>query len=134
VRTESRIFLGVTAFFVVIGALYWFLSYEDAGAVMLAASAGLGLLTGGYLFLQSRRIAPRPEDRDEATVAEGAGPVDEFPTASIWPIGIAFGATVLATGLVFGLAVVLLGSALFAFSIVGMILESRGRAAPDPSK
>ncbi len=128
-RTESRIFLGVTAFFVVIGTLYWFLSYEDAGAVMLAASAGLGLVTGGYLFFQSRRIELRPEDRREATVAEGAGSVDEFPTASVWPIGIAFGATVLATGLVFGLAVVLLGGALFVIAIVGMVLESRGRAA-----
>src|SRR5262245_52653450 len=63
-RTESRIFLGVTSFFVVIGTLYWFLSYEDAGAVMLAASACLGLLAGGYLFLQSRRFPLRPEDRE----------------------------------------------------------------------
>ena len=34
-RTESRIFLGVTSFFVVIGTLYWFLSYEAAGTAML---------------------------------------------------------------------------------------------------
>jgi hypothetical protein len=128
-RTESRIFLGVTSFFVVIGTLYWFLSYEDAGAVMLAASACLGLLAGGYLFLQSRRYPLRPEDREEATVAEGAGPVDEFPTSSIWPIGIAFGSTMLATGLVFGLAVVLLGGGLFLISSIGMVLESRGRTA-----
>jgi len=127
VKTESRIFLGVTVFFVVIGLVYWFTSYEDAGSVMLAGSAVLGVVAGGYLWLQARRMAPRPEDRADASVSEGAGPVDEFPTASIWPIGIALGATMLATGLVFGLAVVLLGSVLFGFSVIGMILESRGR-------
>jgi len=127
VKTESRIFLGVTVFFVVIGLVYWFTSYEDAGSVMLAGSAVLGVVAGGYLWLQARRMAPRPEDRADASVPDGAGPVDEFPTASIWPIGIALGATMLATGLVFGLAVVLLGSVLFGISVIGMILESRGR-------
>jgi hypothetical protein len=128
-KTESWIFFGVTAFFVVIGLVYWFTSYEDAGAVMLAASAGLGLLTGGYLYLQARRMTPRPQDRENASLREGAGPVDEFPTASIWPVALAFGATVLATGLVFGLAVVLLGGALFVIAVIGMVQESRGRAA-----
>jgi hypothetical protein len=42
---------------------------------------------------------------------------------------LAFGATVLATGLVFGLAVVLLGGALFVIAVIGMVQESRGRAA-----
>jgi uncharacterized iron-regulated membrane protein len=127
-RTESRIFFGVTVFFVVIGLIYWFWAYEDAGAVMLGGCAGLGLLAGGYLYLWSRRIPPRPQDRDDATLAEGAGRVDTFPTTSVWPIAIAFGATMLATGLVFGLAVVLLGGGLLVIAVTGMVLESRGRA------
>src|SRR5690242_21495654 len=58
--------------------IYWFTSYEDAGTTMLAASSLLGLLAGGYLLLQARRFPPRPEDRPDATLAEGAGPVDQF--------------------------------------------------------
>ena len=46
-KVESFFYLGVTAFFVVVGTIYWFTSYEDAGTTMLAASSLLGLLAGG---------------------------------------------------------------------------------------
>ena len=46
-KAEARVFLGITAFFVLIGVIYWFTSYEEAGAVMLAASAGMGVVAGG---------------------------------------------------------------------------------------
>ena len=71
----GRVAALVLALVVVIGAIYWFTSYEDAGTTMLVASSLLGLLAGGYLLLQSRRFPPRPEDRPDATLAEGAGPV-----------------------------------------------------------
>src|SRR5215211_6812205 len=106
-KVESLFYLGVTAFFIVIGAIYWFTSYEDAGTTMLAASSLLGLLAGGYLMLQSRKFPPRPEDRPDATLAEGEGPVDQFPASTIWPFVFAFGAVVFATGFVFGVWVIL---------------------------
>jgi len=128
VRVEARVFIGVTVFFFVIGVTYWFTSYEDAGAVMLLACAGLGIVTGGYLAFQAHRIAPRPEDRADARISDGAGPIGDFPSASIWPVALAFGATTLAAGLVFGLAVVLIGGALFVTAGAGLIRESRDRA------
>lgn len=127
-KVESFFYLGITAFFVVIGTVYWFTSYEDAGTTMLAASALLGLFGGGYLLLQSRRFPPRPEDRSDATLAEGAGPVDEFPAPTIWPFVFAFGATMFATGLVFGVWVVLGGAVVLVLGVVGMIRQSRGKA------
>jgi hypothetical protein len=128
VKVEAFFFLGVTAFFVVIGVIYWFTSYEDAGTTMLAACALLGVLAGGYLLLISRRIAPRPEDRPDATIADGAGARTEFPAASIWPFVLAFGATALATGFVFGVWVIVLGGAVFALAAIGYVAESRGQA------
>jgi hypothetical protein len=127
-KVESFFYLGVTAFFVVIGTIYWFTSYEDAGTTMLAASSLLGLFAGGYLLLQSRRFPPRPEDRPDATLAEGAGPVDQFPASTIWPFVFGFGATVFATGFVFGIWVVLGGAVMLVLGIVGMIRQSRGAA------
>jgi cytochrome c oxidase subunit IV len=127
-KVESFFYLGVTAFFVVIGTIYWFTSYEDAGTTMLAASSLLGLFAGGYLLLQSRRFPPRPEDRPDATLAEGAGPVDQFPASTIWPFVFGFGATVFATGFVFGIWVVLGGAVVLVLGIVGMIRQSRGAA------
>ena len=133
-KVEAFFYLGVTGFFIVIGGIYWFTSYEDAGSVMLVASALLGLLAGGYLLLQSRKYAPRPEDRSDATLAEGVGPVDEFPSPSIWPFVFALGAVVFATGLVFGIFVILPGAALFGLGVVGMIRQSRGRQLADQER
>ncbi len=124
-KVEAYFFLGVTAFFVVIGGVYAFTSYEDAGTTMLAGCALLGLLTGGYLLLVSRRIAPRPEDRPDATIADGAGARAEFPAASIWPFALAFGATALATGFVFGVWVIVLGGTVFTLAAIGYVAESR---------
>jgi hypothetical protein len=128
-KAESFYWLGVTAFFVVIGTLYWFTSYEDAGTTMLVATSLLGLLAGGYLFIQSRKYPPRPEDRPDATLEEGAGPVDEFPAPSIWPFVFGLGATVFATGFIFGVWVILPGAAILGLGVVGMIVQSRRRAA-----
>jgi Cytochrome c oxidase subunit IV len=125
VKVESFFYLGVTAFFVVIGTIYWFTSYEDAGTTMLAASSLLGLLAGGYLLFQARKFPPRPEDRPDATLAEGAGPVDTFPASTVWPFVFGFGATVLATGFIFGIWVVLGGAIVLTFGIIGMIRQSR---------
>ena len=128
-KAESFYWLGVTAFFVVIGAVYWFTSYEDAGTTMLVATSLLGLLAGGYLFIQSRKYPPRPEDRPDATLEEGAGPVDDFPAPSIWPFVFGLGATIFATGFIFGVWVILPGAAILGLGVVGMIVQSRRRAA-----
>ncbi len=133
-KVESLFYLGVTAFFVVIGTIYWFTSYEEAGSVMLAASSLLGLLAGGYLFVQSRKYPPRTADRADATLAEGAGPVDEFPAPSIWPFVLGLGAAVLATGFIFGVWVVLAGAAVFGFGVVGLIRQSRSTAPADQER
>jgi hypothetical protein len=125
VRVESRVLVAYGLAVALLAAIYWFTSYEDAGTTMLAAGGLFGLLAGGYLFVQSRRIAPRPEDRVDAAIAEGAGPVSEFPATSIWPFALAFGATVLATGFVFGVWVILLGGSLFALAAAGYVAESR---------
>jgi hypothetical protein len=134
VKVESFFYLGVTAFFVVIGAIYWFTSYEDAGTTMLAASSLLGLLAGGYLLSQTRKFPPRPEDRPDATLADGAGPVDSFPAPSIWPFVFGLGAVVFATGLIFGIWVVLPGAAILGLGVIGMIRQSRGTQAADQER
>jgi hypothetical protein len=129
-RTEGRVFLGVTAFFVVIGLVYWFTSYEDAGAVMLAASAGMGVIAGGAILLLSRRAPLRAEDDPDATVAGGAGVVDVFPTQSIWPFAVGLSGTVAASGFAFGAWLVIIGTGALAVSLICWILEARRERVP----
>jgi hypothetical protein len=61
---------------------------------------------------------PRPEDRDDAEISEGAGEVGFFSPGSYWPIGLALAAVTAGVGLVYvmwwlvaaGLLFVLLGT------------------------
>lgn len=129
-KTEARVFLGVTAFFVVIGVIYWFASYEEAGAVMLAASATMGLVAGGSIWLLSRHAPVRAEDRGDATIEEGAGPVDVFPLQSVWPFAVGLSAALFASGFAFGLWLVLIGGGALAISLIGYVREVRKETLP----
>ena len=129
-KAEARVFLAVTAFFVLIGVVYWFTSYEDAGSVMLAASALMGVIAGGAIMLLSRGAPARPEDDPEATLAEGAGTVDVFPTQSIWPFAVGLSAAVAASGFAFGAWLVLIGTGALAVSLICWILEARRERIP----
>jgi hypothetical protein len=129
-RDEIRVYLGVAAFFVVIGLVYWFTSYEDAGSVMLAASALMGLVAGSSIWYLSRHATPRAEDDANATMAEGAGEVGIFPTQSIWPFAVGLSAALFASGFAFGVWLVMAGGAGFVLAILGYIAEARRATLP----
>jgi len=74
----------------IVGAIYWFWSYEQGGTVMLAGTTLLGLLPGSYYLWWSTRMKPRPEDRTDATIEEGTGVIGSFPSSSIWPFILAW--------------------------------------------
>jgi hypothetical protein len=139
-KTEAFFYLGIMVVFAAIGVVYWFVSYEDAGTVMLTGTALMGVFAGGYLYLQSRRYPPRLEDRPDATVAEGAGDIDVFPSGTYWPLALAFGAAMTASGLIFGIWLVLGGLIFFVGGMIGWISESRTgvdrdtRETPDPGR
>jgi cytochrome c oxidase subunit IV len=114
-----RIFLGLAAFIAVIGAIYWFVSYEDAGTTLLALAAGLALMCGGYLFVQDRRKAP-------ATPGDHGS--QYLPHESVWPFGIGLGVFLAFNGLILGPAWALPGAVIVATSLGGFVSQSRRRA------
>ena len=120
-RTESRFLIGAGAFGAFVGIVYWFLSYEQAGFVMLLFMGLASSFIGGYLLWKMSRVA-RPEDDPEADHAASAGVVaGRFSAGSIWPLVMG-----LATqGLVFGVWLSLFGITLFVWATVGLMLESR---------
>jgi hypothetical protein len=126
VKLEYRIMAGVTVFLGIVAAVYWFTSYEDSGTVLLVfGGAAYGILFS-YLLLQylRRKKIPRPEDRDDATQADGAGEVGYFPNASIWPAGMGLGFVLIGVGLVFGAWFWILGIILVLGAIVGFGVEA----------
>ncbi len=139
-KIESRFLIGIGVFFGIITISYWFTSYEDSGTLMLVGATALGFVPGAYYFFWHRRfrgskyffwgrtdriVGTRPEDRDDATIAEGAGVVSSFPGSSIWPIILASGAFVLLLAFVFGTWLGLVGVSVILVALVGVTAESR---------
>ena len=136
-KVEWRTVLGAAIFLVATGAVYWALkgnATETAGVVMLIFGfAAYGMLAG-YLFLVylKRHRLPRPEDRFDATYADGEGEVGYFPSASIWPAGMGLGLIFAMIGLIYGLWYLIIGAILFFGAVFGWMTESEFEAeVPD---
>ncbi|HEY3811392.1 MAG TPA: cytochrome c oxidase subunit 4, partial [Acidimicrobiales bacterium] len=67
----------------------------------------------------------RPSDSDDATIAEGAGVIDSFPSSSIWPFVLGMGAFLTVLALVFGSWLAFLGVPLILTALTGVTAESR---------
>jgi hypothetical protein len=124
VKVEALIFNIIAVFCFVAAAVYGIWSREPIGTTALVLSGGLTLLVGGFFWFVSRRIDPRPEDRKDAEIAEGAGELGFFPPASYWPVGLALSAALMGLGLAFFYTwlIVIAGAALF-ITIGGLLFE-----------
>ena len=113
-KSEYKIFGIVTIFLFVACAVYW--TWTNAalghgtgvgngtdyvGVIALALSGLLCLMCAGYFWFVSRRIDLRPEDRDEAEIADGAGEIGFFSPGSYWPFGLALAAVTTGVGIVY---------------------------------
>jgi len=125
-KQESILLLLLGLFFGLIGAVYWGWGHDDGGGIMLLGAFLLGMLPGLYYYWWYRRSGGnRPEDRDDATIAEGAGVIDSFPSTSIWPFVLGMGCWVMVLALVFGTWFAVPGVALLAAALAGAAAESR---------
>ncbi len=124
-RIEALFLIGVAAFFGLVGLIYWFWGYEQSGTAMLLGTTLLGLLPGTYYFWWSRRMKPRPEDRSDASIEDGAGVIGSFPDSSVWPFVLGMGLFLVVLSIVFGLWLLAPGFALVISAAVGVTVESR---------
>jgi hypothetical protein len=127
VRTESRLFTGVAAFFGATAVLYGWWSAEPAGTAALTVAFLMASLVAFFLRVQHRKRGPRAQDLADAEVADAAGPLDFFPPHSPWPVTTALGALVVALGVVWGLWLALIGFGVFALGVGGLVLQYADR-------
>src|SRR5580698_7061681 len=128
-KVEWRTVLGASVFLVITAVVYWVLknnAVDDSGvAMLLFGFAAYGMLFG-YLYLQyfRRKRIPRPEDRFDATNADGEGEVGYFPSASMWPAGMGLGMIFGVIGLIYGLWYLIIGGLLFFGAVIGWMTEA----------
>ena len=129
-KTEYKIFAGVSLFLFGAAAVYGFYTHGEVGQlewigfIALILSGLLCAMCGGFFWFVARRIDLRPEDREDGEIAEGAGEVGFFSPGSYWPFGLALAASTAGLGLVFWQWwLVLLGMILVVFAACGLLFE-----------
>jgi len=99
-RAEAWIFGSCTIFFLLVTPAYWLIAEDPTGTAALVMTTLLAMLVAFYLGFHASKMEPRPEDRMDAEIADGAGELGFFPPYSWWPLWCGL---TLAT-IVFGLA------------------------------
>ena len=85
-KIEAWIFAISTAFFVVVSPAYWLIAGDWTGTSALVMTTLLMATVTLYLGFHAKRMDPRPEDRNDALIADGAGELGFFPPYSWWPL------------------------------------------------
>ena len=122
-RAEAWVFGLCVIFFTLVTPVYWFLSGDYAGTSALVMTTLLAALVAFYLAVVAKQIDPRPEDRSEADISEGAGELGFFPPYSWWPLYVSLAASVMVLGVVFGWWLFIIGTGLGAAALVGFVFE-----------
>ena len=125
-RTARTIAFGSAGFFAVVGAVYWALSGELAGTLLLFGLAAASGLLGWYLRRRDVAAAAGPADRADAEPADAADEdLGAFDTASVWPPVVAAGAALVGTGAIFGSGVLLVGAVVTTAGLAGLVAQGR---------
>jgi hypothetical protein len=122
-KTEGYIFVVLAVFFAVVTPVYWYMSYDPTGTTALALSFGLAFLVAFYLLFTARRMSPRPEDRKDGEIEDGAGEYGFFSPHSWWPLACAGAGAIVFLGLVFGWWLFIIGAVFGVIAVLGMVFE-----------
>lgn len=128
-KRDALIYYPLSAFFFVCAIFYWFLGRYDDGKIEWAGLSALALsglmmaMIGGVFHLTGRKMDPRPEDRTDADVVDGAGDIGFFPPSSIWPFWCALTAALVFLGPVFGWWLTFLGVGFGVYALAGWMYQ-----------
>ena len=129
-KAEAWIFASCTVFFVLVTPAYWFVTdggdtgADWTGTSALAMTTLLAAMVTLYLGFHAKKMDPRPEERKDGEIADGAGELGFFPPYSWWPLWCGLTLAVM----VFGVAVgawwlFIIGLALGAIALSGLVFE-----------
>lgn len=127
-RTLERTFVVVAGYLVAIAIVYWFLTYERAGTLLLLGTAAMLALLAWYVVRRGGTATepPAPEDDPDAEPRDAAGtPVGSFPFSSVWPIVFVVGVVIAVLGALYTAVLLPMGLVLGGLAVLGLMRESR---------
>ena len=128
---EARLFEFLTAFFALCAVVYCTLTAiyspggtEWAGTTALFLTTGLSLIIGTFFRFVARRLDTRPEDYEDAEIADGAGELGFYSPSSWWPLLIALSASVTAVAIAMWLPwMIVAGVVMVLSTAAGLVFE-----------
>jgi Cytochrome c oxidase subunit IV len=127
---EARLFEILTAFFALAAVVYGVLTayfaggVEWAGTTAMVLTTGLTMIIGTFFRFVARRLDTRPEDYEDAEIADGAGELGFYSPHSWWPIFVALSAGTAAVGIALWLPwLIAVGVAFVLASAAGLVFE-----------
>lgn len=123
-KAETWMFASCSIFFVLVTPLYYWSSSDITGTTALVMTFLLTTLVAFYLGFHARKMEPRPEDRTDGEIAEGAGELGFFPPYSWWPLwcGLCLATMTLAVALQ-AWWLLIIGAVLGAIALCGLVFE-----------
>ncbi len=122
-KLAAKLFLGGAAFYLLVGAVYWFVSHDEAGTSALVLTAGLSGMVGFYLLVTARRMPDQPDDEPTAEIWD-ADPDYGFYSPHSWaPLMTGASAAITFAGLAFAAWIVLAGAVLVIMSSAFWVFE-----------
>ena len=123
-KSETWLFVITTVFLALVTPAYWFISNDWTGTSALTMTTLLTGMIALYLGFHAKKMDPRPEDRKEGEIADGAGELGFFPPYSWWPLWCALTLAVMVYGTALGeWWLVIIGGSLGAVALCGLIFE-----------
>ena len=123
-KAEAWIFAITTAFLVVVSPAYWLIAGDWTGTSALVMTTLLAGMVTLYLGFHATKMEPRPEDRQDGEIADGAGELGFFPPYSWWPLWTAMSLGTCVFGVAMGAWwLFIIGAVLGAMALVGWIFE-----------
>ncbi len=118
--------LALSAFGAISGTIYWFVTFEPAGTLLLWSFSLMPLIVAGYLVLhgavRTRTLEDDPDARPDRAAGQELG---TFPAASTWPVVLVLGSITVGASLVYGLLLLPVGLGVTALAVLGLMRESR---------
>ncbi len=125
-RTLTRYLYVLFAFGLVLGTIYWLITKEWTGSILLWTFSLTPLIIAVYATRHGALSTPSPQDDPDASPTDDPGEdLGTFPAASVWPIFLVSGVVLTGASLIYGLILLVVGLPLIAWAVIGFMRESR---------
>jgi hypothetical protein len=135
-KTNAKLFLLLTGFYLLDAAVYGWYSWHNNGKVEIIGTAAIAMLAflAGFIFFYLNKTANSsgllPEDRLDANIEDGDAELGFFSPWSWWPLAIGFFASIVFASLAVGWWLTFVSVPLALVAIIGFVFEySRGQHA-----